>query len=45
MRTKETALYYILAKKLMKEGHAIYSFFGSEHFNRDLVHPIQCLED
>lgn len=37
LRTKETALYYIIVKKLMKEGHKIPSYFGSPNFDIELI--------
>lgn len=33
VRNKETALYYIIAKKLVREGHHLPSYFGCDYFD------------
>ncbi len=36
-KNKQTAFYYILAKKMVKEGYKLSTFFASQYFRPDLL--------
>lgn len=39
-KTKQTTLYYLIAKKLTREGHAIKSYYGSSSFDSSFLKPL-----
>lgn len=38
-KSKETATYYLIVKKLAKEGHKLPTFFGSQYFDVCYLSP------
>ena len=41
IKNKSTAMYYLIAKKLIREGYKIKSFFNSPEFDVNALIPIE----
>ena len=44
-KSKETAFYYILAKKLTREGFNLPTFFGNSNFDPNTLKPLNSSMD